>query len=145
MERFCPRQFESRTEAANRGRSSRLKSLVSGDPDIIPISSHPLPPRILALFSLSHLWRQVLTRLNTNLTLRLCPAACKACVEGGLYITTDSGERAMLRLNRADVEGQQAAGGGQGALQKMAVCCHSIRRRRSHACLASTYELVHNS
>ena len=26
----------------------------------------------------------------------------------------------MLRLNRADVEGQQAAGGGQGALQKMA-------------------------
>lgn len=104
---------------------------------MIRISSQYLrtpSPLFLALFSLSHLWRP-----------RLCPAACKACVEGGLYITTDSGERAMLRLNRADVEGQQAAGGGQGALQKMAVCCHSIRRRRSHACLASTYELVHNS
>ena len=79
---------------------------------MIRISSQYLrtpSPLILALFSLSHLWRP-----------RLCPAACKACVEGGLYITTDSGDRAMLRLNRADVEGQQAAGGGQGALQKMA-------------------------
>jgi hypothetical protein len=47
------------------------------------------------------------------------PAACKSCVEGGLHVTTLDGERAMLRLNRADVDGQRAAGGGQGALEQI--------------------------